>query len=181
MRKIGQRILLLFFLLALTGCKKAEDKQTENVTTSIENAGRPETDMSNSNTEKVLVTAEKFMEYYSITTEQVPKEYVQDFINEYEIVEDELEKGQYKNYILNAYKDGKVFGYNINRIFRGESSLVSLPEFMNQADVVMFRFGMHYGSEMANDEVMVLDLNEKKFTTQNRESRIMSNQNSLLS
>jgi hypothetical protein len=145
-------VMCLVGIFILTGCQNV-DKKDE---TSADDSG---------NMQEECVTAEYFMEFYSLTEDEVPIEYVQSYIDFYNLTEavlvDDAQKGRHiKDYLLNDYANGEVFGYDINYIFQGPRSAESLSDYMKQAEVIMFRFGMHYGSELATPEIMVIDLKE---------------------
>lgn len=147
-------IVLMACILLLAGC------ETEN------DGGRDDSMSNDNNTtqEKVeYVTAKEFMEYYSITEDQVPSDYVQAYIDKWCITSDSLErdeKERLKKWLLSDYENGVLYGHDINSIFQGEASNAKLSEYMKQAEVIMFRFGMHDGSELFYDQIMVIDLRD---------------------
>lgn len=159
-------ILTVIILLFVSGCRNNEERGGNDYTNTTE---------VNVEKEKVPnVTAEEFMSYYSITEDQVPAEYVQSFIDDYNITPNQLGRGRLEEILMDAYKDGEVFGYDVNSIFQGPGSKESLADYMKQAEVIEFSFGMHYGRETANAESMVIDLRESKiyYTRQNIEDYI---------
>lgn len=87
---------------------------------------------------------------------------MQSFIDEYNITSDQLGRGHMERILLEAYKNGEVFGYDVNSIFQGPGGKEAIADYMKQAEVVQFYFGMHYGSELAYGESMVIDLEESK-------------------
>jgi hypothetical protein len=145
-------VMCLVGIFILTGCQNVDKKEETSADDS-------------ENMQEECVSAEYFMEFYSLTEDDVPAEYVQSFIDFYKVTEalliDDDQKGRHmKDYVLNDYANGEVFGYNINYIFQGPGSTETLSDYMKQAEVIMFRFGMHYGSELAYEEIMVIDLKE---------------------
>ncbi|MBQ9936560.1 MAG: hypothetical protein IJO70_11995 [Lachnospiraceae bacterium] len=146
-------VVAAILLLFISGCKNNDERGNgDNMNTTSTSI----TDV------KIKVTAEEFMAYYSITEEQVPEDYVQSFIDEYNITSDQLGRGHMERILLDAYKNGEVFGYDVNSIFQGPGSKEAIADYMKQAEVVQFYFGMHYGSELAYGESMVIDLKEGK-------------------
>lgn len=147
-------IVLMACILLLAGC------ETEN------DGGRDDSMSNDNNTTQAkveYVTAKEFMEYYSITEDQVPADYVQAYIDKWCITSDSLErdeKERLKKWLLRDYENGVLYGYDINSIFQGEASNEKLSEYMKQAEVIMFRFGMHDGSELFYDQIMVIDLRD---------------------
>lgn len=165
-------IVLTACMLLLAGCEK-EKREMGDTDASIEENeidGGTEESMGNDNntTEAQVeyVTAEEFMEYYSITEDQVPADYVQAFLDDCPLTMDDLKRDKTENlkyYLLTDYENGIIYGYNINRIFRGrKASDEALSEYMKQAEVILFDFSMHDGSELAYGRVMVIDLREGK-------------------
>ncbi len=139
-------ILVMACILLLAGCEMEHDSDiiwVESVT-------------------KEYVTAKEFMEYYSITEEQVPAYYVQAYIYEWRITSERMKRDERpKEDLLTDYENGVIYGYNIESIFRGKASNESLSEYMKQAEVIMFQFDRLHG-EFNYTEIMVIDLREGK-------------------
>ena len=173
--KIKCMVYIVLIILVFSGCGKNESKyeysSNDIIYTNIseEDLEDDKNDESMNNKEKVKITAEEFMAYYSITEEQVPVEYVQSYIDEFDVTSEQLEKYNLGADMLSAYELGLIYGYNVNSIFQGPSSEEALVDYMKQAEVIEFSFGMHYGSELAYGESMVIDLKEGKiyYTRQN--------------
>lgn len=163
-------IMLMACMLLLAGCEK-EKRENSGTGSSIEENdidGRTDDSMNNYNTTEAkveYVTAKEFMEYYSITEEQVPADYVQAYIEHWRITMDDLKRDQVehlKEHLFWRYESGDVYGYDINRIFDEEASNEKLSEYMKQAEVILFDFEMHDGSELVYGRPMVIDLKEGK-------------------
>ncbi len=166
-------VLLIFILIFFAGCN---NKETKNVTTHVEITEKSEGDCNN--TENIVegtnnsstshgekeqkVTADEFMEYYSITEEEIPKEYVQSFLDEYDVTSDDMEDETVYSVLVAAYENGNTYGHDVNKIFKGPKSQDPLVHYIKRAEVIEFSFGMHYGSEKASSESMVINLKERK-------------------
>lgn len=170
-------ILLITALISLTGCNKNGIKnassETETATMLEENLDKTENKEEDTNEmvndssveeAQVLqkVTAEEFMYYYSLSEEDVPVEYVQSFIDEYDITYDDMKKGGLGYVLLTSYENGETFGHDVDKVFKGPRNQDPLIEYIEQTEVIEFSFGMHYGSEKASSESMVIDLKERK-------------------
>ncbi len=147
-------VIATILLFLLSGCSNNGKRGSEENMSS--------TSINNTDDRAEQVSAKEFMEYYSITDEQVPVEYVESYIDEFNVTKDQLEKWNLGADVKSAYELGLVYGYNVNKIFQGSGSTEPIADYMKQAEVVQFYFGMHYGSELAYGESMVIDLKEGK-------------------
>lgn len=163
-------IVLMACMLLLVGCETEKRESGDTASFIEENDIDGSSDDSTSNynntTEAKVeyVTAKEFMEYYSITEDQIPADYVQAYIDDGRITMDDLERDEMeyiKGHLLWSYESGFVYGYNVHSIFRGEKSDEKLSEYMKQAEVILFDFQMLYG-EWGYGEMMVIDLRESK-------------------
>ena len=167
-------VILATVILLLTGCNHNADKvgddssNTTAVTTSEEKNDGLKDNSEGSSEEIVYATAEEFMEYYDISEEQIPKEYIQQFIKYYYVTPDELEEfdkysGQSPYVLLiDNYDEGVNYKYLVASIFQGPGSDEALVDYIDKAEVICIEFGMHYGSELAYGECMTIDLREGK-------------------
>lgn len=123
---------------------------------------KTESDNNVGDNEDKIVSVEKFMEYYNITEDEVPKDYIMDYIMEYRYREDSLSKWDLGTKVKNYYANGKVFGKDPGRIFQGEASQLPLDDYMNIVDVIQLDFSMRYGNELSSARIMTIDLGDKK-------------------
>lgn len=110
------------------------------------------------------------MEYYGISEDEVPKSYITAYLMEYRYRENALGKWDLGTDIRTEYSIGKVYGTNVERIFRGEASDLPLEEFMQNADVIVMDFSIYNGGELCYPGRISLDLKNQKiyYTTQNK-------------
>jgi len=155
-------IVMIACMLLLAGCEKGNEDSMSNTDNATE--ARVE-----------YVTAKEFMEYYSITEDQVPADYVQAYIEQWRVTTDDLKKDEdesFKKFLISDYENGVIYGYNIYTIFLGEASNEKLSEYMKQADVIMFTIETRGTCGSMYLRHMVIDLREGKIYFSYSEEKI---------
>lgn len=175
MKKI-RIVLIVLMITMLTGCDNKEKignamiSSTE-ITTTHEVTVASEEELSETNitteliTEEIksveLVSVEEFMKYYSLTEDQVPMEYLEEYIKVNKVTFNDVEKWNLGQSVINDYKHGIPYGYDVQQIFDGPESQEPLNEYIEEVEVIQIRFDRQYG-EFFNREFMVIDLKEMK-------------------
>ena len=162
--------LLLFLLIGCENAREVEDSK-QDYSKEIETAKEIETsEEGGEQSLNQIISCEKFMEYYGISENDVPKEYVEAFIWEYLIRDDITQKDEKKVFgtqVQTDYKNGVKYGVNLGKIFRGPSSQLPIDEYMKNADIISIEFGLKDETGTNQLDMLVIDLKNQKMYQSN--------------